>query len=604
MDTTTTNNNSKEEIISEAIVNEARVAIHYWSRRWYMHFHPGFGRAAKGSALSMDALRKKWDTTTISNNQATVAMNDNGSVDGGALSKDSIPEEATSTTNNNNAASIQNLSGDYGAKQAEKLLDWSISNKLISCGLFDTSADMATQQMDKVWGKSGIISPNLMCVNIIETYLLPTAYGGVGGGGGQIESGMDQSTSTTTSSAGMSNIATLTKHFTINASYVQSVVDATRVLKKMKQLQGDFPEVLASDALSVKAELNVWAKRAIILGKNQTISASGGAGSVLAGVATNDPKEMLRQLEQQDGTTTQGGGGDAFFGEEAYTLQGCLDQMELIISQAEEKYITTKDESICPSTDWYNHILGALARSDVGGAVTKAKQILHGMEAYDGFLSERYQNSSNLRQCWASPDTVSYNSLLFCLARDARKSSAIEAEQLLNNMKEQYERTKASNIEPDEVTYGAVLHALAQAGMAYEAERILDSLEEEDEPTITPSLTIYNTVLNSWANSFLHQIAPKRAQALLERMKAMSSTGKNPHVEPDAISISTVISCHARSKTRQGAERGEQILNEAIDMYSKGNSRVKPDSIMFNCAIQGKSATSPTFQHVTYIYVI
>ena len=65
----TTNNNEKHDdsdvshtnssipLISEAIVNEARVALHYWSRRWYMHFHPGFGRAAKGSALSWEALR-------------------------------------------------------------------------------------------------------------------------------------------------------------------------------------------------------------------------------------------------------------------------------------------------------------------------------------------------------------------------------------------------------------------------------------------------------------------------------------------------------------------------------------------------------------------
>ena len=34
--------------VSDSIVNEARVALNYWSRRWYMHYHPGFGRAAKG----------------------------------------------------------------------------------------------------------------------------------------------------------------------------------------------------------------------------------------------------------------------------------------------------------------------------------------------------------------------------------------------------------------------------------------------------------------------------------------------------------------------------------------------------------------------------
>ncbi len=79
-----------------------------------------------------------------------------------------------------------------------------------------------------------------------------------------------------------------------------------------------------------------------------------------------------------------------------------------------------------------------------------------------------------------------------------------------------------------------------------------------------------------------------RAESLLERMRILSSTGRNPGVEPDSISVSTVISCHARSRTRRGAESGERMLDDAIDMYSRGNSRVKPDSIMFNCAITGK----------------
>jgi DNA-binding transcriptional regulator YdaS (Cro superfamily) len=139
--------------------------------------------------------------------------------------------------------------------------------------------------------------------------------------------------------------------------------------------------------------------------------------------------------------------------------------------------------------------------------------------------------------------------------------------------------------------------------MAREAEKILDMLEDEEqkrreqhrdydddeggEAAIVPSLTIYNTVLNAWANS-RRRDAPARAEALLERMRILSSTGRNPGIEPDSISVSTVISCHARSRTRRGAERGERMLDDAIDMYSKGNSRVKPDSIMFNCAITGE----------------
>eukprot|EP00584_Thalassiosira_punctigera_P016355 CAMPEP_0172576154 /NCGR_PEP_ID=MMETSP1067-20121228/137578_1 /TAXON_ID=265564 ORGANISM="Thalassiosira punctigera, Strain Tpunct2005C2" /NCGR_SAMPLE_ID=MMETSP1067 /ASSEMBLY_ACC=CAM_ASM_000444 /LENGTH=1179 /DNA_ID=CAMNT_0013368817 /DNA_START=1300 /DNA_END=4836 /DNA_ORIENTATION=- len=564
--------------VSGAIVNEARVALHYWSRRWYMHFHPGFGRAAKGSALSLNALRR-WD----SENGGGA-----GVIAGIELGESSDP-------------SAQKLSGDHGARQAERLLDWSISNGLANHGLFDSHPGEVShmEKEDKEGGHLGI-SPNLMCVNIMETYLLPTAYGGVGGwDGGYAAIGHvagDGRANGTRPAAGDQHSATLLKHFTINSSYVRAVADTTRLMKKMKRLQADFPDKLSPDTLSIKAELNTWSKRAIVF-QDQTTNGAGGI--VIDGMAGgSNPKEVLKSLEAEGVCDDEA----EIYGEDAYTLRGCLDRMESIVAEAEERYVSMKDDRIRPSVDWYNTVMGAWARSDLEGAIDKAKRILHGMEGYDDDdpvadrANDRFPVVGDSRRCWASPDTVSYNSVLFCLARDAGNNRAKEAEALLQRMKDRYIRTKDEDMRPDELTYGAVLHTLAQAGMAHEAESILDSLEdsfERDNKGTVPSLTIYNTVLNAWANS-LRRDAPRRAESLLERMKVLSSTGKNPTVEPDTISISSVISCHARSKTRRGAERGEQILYEALELYSEGNPRVKPDSIMFNCAITGWTNISGT----------
>jgi len=284
------------------------------------------------------------------------------------------------------------------------------------------------------------------------------------------------------------------------------------------------------------------------------------------------------------------------YDDESYTLQGCLDQMEDILHKAEEQYVNTKDERLLPSCDWYNHTLGTWARSyDLPIAIQKTKEILHGMEVYDDTKNQPTSTTNitdtdnAVRQCWASPNRVSYNSVLYCLTRDSGKSTAKEAQALLQRMKDRYNNNNNIDVKPDEVTYGSVLHALAQAGMGYEAEGILHSLEDDmdrDADAIIPTLTIYNSVLNAWANSHQHN-APWRAESILERMKILTSTKKNIHVEPDSISLSTVMMCYSRSKTRKGAEQGEQLLNDAIQMYSKGNTRMKPDSIMFNCAIQG-----------------
>jgi len=59
-------------------------------------------------------------------------------------------------------------------------------------------------------------------VNIIETYLLPTAYGGAGGGGGGDGGGGDGASKDSEFAVipDPRNYAKLSKHFTINSSFV------------------------------------------------------------------------------------------------------------------------------------------------------------------------------------------------------------------------------------------------------------------------------------------------------------------------------------------------------------------------------------------------
>ena len=283
--------------------------------------------------------------------------------------------------------------------------------------------------------------------------------------------------------------------------------------------------------------------------------------------------------------------------------------METILAEAENRYATMKDDRVRPSVDWYNHIIGAWARSDLDDALKKTNQFLHGMEQY-GKTEDDVDNytDSDIRQCWAKPNTITYNGVLFCLARDQGSGRAKAAQDMLASMKERYQQTNDESIRPDEVTYGTVLHALAQAGMPHEAEILLDSLEDDynafideeseseqqglgAESVIVPSLTIYNSVLNAWANSYQRNAA-ERSESLLDRMKVLHRTGRNINVEPDMISLSTVMKCHAQSKTKKGTERAEELLDQAIEMYHQGNWKVKPDSIMFNCALLGWASIS------------
>ena len=336
--------NNASEVLSEATVNEVKSAIHYWSRRWYMHFHPGFRRAAKGSALCASDFKTFMEST-----QQEVAKE-------------------------SDLLDLTNFSGDHGARQAEKLLDWAISNDLVSRGAFESSMDQSRLAKEEHLG----LSPNLPFVNIIETYLLPTVYGGVGNSVN--ESAKDEILSL--SRKNEHGIAL--KHSIINSSYVRALADATRVMKKMKHTQSTYHGQVTPDTLSTKAELNVWSKRAILVGKG-----------------TADDIALLRQLEQDSANEE----GIEMYGSEADTVQGCIEAMDAIITQAETKFVTRNNENLRPSVDWYNHFIGALARSDTECALAKAQQVLAGMEAY-----ERNRDiAAEGRKCYAAPDVITYN---------------------------------------------------------------------------------------------------------------------------------------------------------------------------------------------------
>jgi pentatricopeptide repeat protein len=411
-------------------------------------------------------------------------------------------------------------------------------------------------------------SPNMTFAQIIDTYLLPCAFNGVGSFGNYSN---EEQINLLVEENNQRHYATLSKHYAKNPFHIKAVVDATRVMQKMRDVQSAFSDYISADTLSIKSELNVWSKRSMVLGIDHVGAQTGGilAGNIVAGHLNNiNANDTLKSLERENPLD-----------EEFYTLEGCIEEMENIIARAEEKYTSTHDDTIKPSVEWYNHMLASYGRSDLKDASAKAKQMLRGMEAYE---DDHVEDEDNFRPCWAKPDLISYNSLLFCLARDGSEVRPKEVLELFEKLKSRYERTQNEIIRPDEVTYGSVLHALAQVGMAQEAQAILDTIEEEG--SVTPTLTIYNTVLNAYANSF-ERGAPRRAEMLLDRMKKLSATGEYSNIEPDIVSISTVMACHARSKKRANAERAEELLDQAIESYSLGNAKMKPDSIMFNCAI-------------------
>ena len=68
---------------------------------------------------------------------------------------------------------------------------------------------------------------------------------------------------------GEHNRITMAKQWMIDPAQVRAVADAYRVMNKMRPLHDKYPQHVRPDSFSVKVELNVWSKQAMLLGRKR-----------------------------------------------------------------------------------------------------------------------------------------------------------------------------------------------------------------------------------------------------------------------------------------------------------------------------------------------
>ncbi len=271
------------------------------------------------------------------------------------------------------------------ARRAKRLLDWAVSANLVPRVIFDPPNNDGDRTNDPTSR-----SPNSICVNIVETYLLPAAYGGAGGVevraraadtiivDDKNDDNDDHDRHGLTSWGDDDRVALAKRRAIDYSARVQAVADATRAMNKMRRMHIDYPEHIYPDSLGVKVELNVWSKRAMLGSARVVVSSDGVGGDVV--VVVGNPVEMLRRLEQRDASAggrecdndgreydSYGGGGGGRdgnlpYGPDAYTSQGCIKRIETLLADKEAAYVSTRDEGMPPCSGWYNHVLGAWAR--------------------------------------------------------------------------------------------------------------------------------------------------------------------------------------------------------------------------------------------------
>ena len=219
-----------------------------------------------------------------------------------------------------------------------------------------------------------------------------------------------------------------------------------------------------------------------------------------------------------------------------------------------------------------NQFLRVLAKSDMGGAVQEAEQILQQVE--DALRN----GEGNVR-----PNEASYHVVIEGYSRQGR---AKDADRLLYQMKSISAHPGRHDARPSSVALGAVMDAWGKSGDPDALERV-ESLFKEACKVSKPTAFFYGTYQSVLSRSQVTD-APQRVEAVLVRMQQEYESGVNLEGRPNSINFSFAINTWARSEQEGAPERAEGILDriEELHQHSAKYRHLKPTVGCYRGAIQ------------------
>ena len=211
-------------------------------------------------------------------------------------------------------------------------------------------------------------------------------------------------------------------------------------------------------------------------------------------------------------------------------------------------------------------------------------EILHFLE----WMESLYQNHGWLD---TRPNRIHFNTMLHALSK-TQTSMGIEdgghkALLILQKMKEHYNDGDNDLIQPDIISYNAVLNAFAKEKTNFSkrrnnscerADTLLVSMENGlESKDIVPNLISYNAVLLAYSNNEIPDV---------ERMNSILNRMIEKEVEPNLLTYTIFIKTFSRIKKVGHAQKAEDLLRALEWKYENGQVNLKPDLVCYNSVIQ------------------
>ena len=296
-------------------------------------------------------------------------------------------------------------------------------------------------------------------------------------------------------------------------------------------------------------------------------------------------------------------------GSGAFNAQRLLFQMEdnyyarvNIDSQEERRASFDHTHVIAPRTNLYNIVLKAWCRSNHPNSPANALHIMERMKKMYELQSKNIKekngttiNKVNLHTfVSATPDRVTFNTILHILSKHGSRESLLQAEVILSEM-EEYERNGIKRWAPNLFSYNTVIECYSQHSYygdniyALKAFNLLKKVlinrklnqqsktnENGSTDAVSPDLFSFNRVIFALSKSGTKQ-STLLIEELLRFMENECSRNASAQMRPDVYSYSSAISAWARSHDRNAGNRAEVLLGKMEDRYNKGEKALKPN---------------------------
>ena len=281
-------------------------------------------------------------------------------------------------------------------------------------------------------------------------------------------------------------------------------------------------------------------------------------------------ERLLREMERRSQEETEeeeeeeevagGGGGGIRPNAISYTsvisaharsgVPGSARRAEDVLARMVLERERTGDPSVGPTAHSYSAVIAAYARSGERGAAERAEGILDLMlrkSGRGGATAGAGAGAGAVR-----PNAVAFNSVIHALSRSGAADAPVRAEAIVSRMREICERADSpAEVRPTLTTYNSLLNCWAKSARKESAQRALHILEEMEASHGLPSPDVctYTSVLDALSTAEMPGAAVT-AVDLVARLEEAHERTKLPSLRPNILlytSLLQVIGKTARS---------------------------------------------------------